>query len=271
MSGNVVVDDLGRLEGEVLVFGGCYSNLPATRALFAEARSRNIAPKNVICTGDVVAYCADPAAVVDEVLASGCSVIAGNVERQIAAGQDACGCGFELGSGCDLRSARWYPFAAARIDAAKRGWMEALPDFSCFMHEHKRYLVVHGAVSDIARFVWPTSDTSLFEAEFELAESIVGPVNGIISGHCGLAFERVIRDRHWINAGVIGMPPHDGRQMTRFVVLGPHGARIERLSYDAVAASRAMEQAGLTQGYDRSLITGLWPSEEILPSQMRRV
>ena len=57
MSGNLVIDDLGHLDGEVLIFGGCYSNLPATRALLDEVDTRRIPPSNVICTGDVVGYC----------------------------------------------------------------------------------------------------------------------------------------------------------------------------------------------------------------------
>ena len=48
------------LTGPVLVFGGPYGNLEATRAVFAEARRRSIAPNNIVCTGDLAAYCADP-------------------------------------------------------------------------------------------------------------------------------------------------------------------------------------------------------------------
>ena len=53
--------DLGVLEGAVLLFGGPYSNLQAARALIDEAARRAIPAANAICTGDVVAYCGDPA------------------------------------------------------------------------------------------------------------------------------------------------------------------------------------------------------------------
>ncbi|MGC8476959.1 MAG: radical SAM protein, partial [Acetobacteraceae bacterium] len=46
----------------VLIFGGCYSNLQATRALLAAAERWRIPPERMICTGDVIAYGADPAA-----------------------------------------------------------------------------------------------------------------------------------------------------------------------------------------------------------------
>jgi len=58
------VQGLGDLDTPVLLFGGPYSNLQATRALRAEATRLGIAPDHVICTGDVVAYCADSAATV---------------------------------------------------------------------------------------------------------------------------------------------------------------------------------------------------------------
>ncbi|MGC8470117.1 MAG: hypothetical protein ACP5NI_09465, partial [Acetobacteraceae bacterium] len=47
-------------DGPVLVFGGCASNLQATEALFAEARRLGVPPARMICTGDIVAYGADP-------------------------------------------------------------------------------------------------------------------------------------------------------------------------------------------------------------------
>ena len=48
-------------DGPVLCFGGPYSNLQATQALFAEARRLGVPPGRIVCTGDVLAYCADPA------------------------------------------------------------------------------------------------------------------------------------------------------------------------------------------------------------------
>ncbi|MDH3791615.1 MAG: metallophosphoesterase, partial [Rhodospirillales bacterium] len=57
--------DLGAFDEPVLVFGGPYGNLQATRALLDEAARRGIAPSRLLCTGDVVAYCADPQATVD--------------------------------------------------------------------------------------------------------------------------------------------------------------------------------------------------------------
>ena len=72
----------------LVVFGGPYSNLQATRAMQAETRRLGIAPDRVICTGDVVAYCANPAETTDLVRAWGIHVVAGNCEESLAADAD---------------------------------------------------------------------------------------------------------------------------------------------------------------------------------------
>ena len=60
--------DLGELDGPVLIFGGPYSNLHATKALKAEAEKLGIPADRVLCTGDVVAYAAAPDATTELIL-----------------------------------------------------------------------------------------------------------------------------------------------------------------------------------------------------------
>lgn len=261
--------DLGVINGPVLLFGGPYSNAQATRVLLAEAAQRGIAGRQMICTGDVVAYGAAPQVTVEMVRQSGAAVVAGNCEKQLAAGAADCGCGFADGSTCDVLSMGWYPYALKHVDASARAWMQACPDIIRFRHQGASYAVIHGGMTDIARFVWPSDDASVFDAEWQAIEAEVGPVNHVIAGHCGVTFIRDTPQGRWINPGVIGMPPNDGRQQTRFGVLDGGEMRIHRLSYDAEAAAVDMERAGLTQGYQTALRTGYWPSEDVLPEGLR--
>jgi predicted phosphodiesterase len=262
--------DLGDLTGDVLVFGGPYSNLQATSALIAEAARRGVAPGNCICTGDVVAYCADPAATVAEIRAFGCAVVAGNCERQLAQDAPDCGCGFDPGSTCDALSAGWYAHASAQVGTGDRAWMRSLPDIVTFRHLGRRVAVIHGGVTDISLFLWPDAPVAAFQTELAALTRHAGPVDLVLAGHCGVAFARVLGDVTWVNAGAIGMPPHDGRPQTRFVILGETGAMIHRLSYPADQAAAAMRRSGLTQGYHQALTTGIWPSEDVLPCSLRR-
>lgn len=261
--------DLGALNGPVLLFGGPYSNVQALSALISAASMRGIGAGHMICTGDVVAYCGAPVQTVQRLRDLGCAVVAGNCEVQLASGAPDCGCGFEEGSACDLLSVGWYGVASSVLGAADKAWMHALPDVLTFTHQGARYGVLHGGVTDISRFIWNNSDASVFAEEWQALEDHVGPVDHIIAGHCGIPFIRKTDQGRWINAGVIGMPPHDGRQQTRFAVLDGGEVQIHRLDYDVTGAMQDMAAAGMPEVYRRGLQTGYWPSEDILPPDLR--
>lgn len=261
--------DLGVIDGALLLFGGPYSNLQAMQALIGIAQECGISGRAMICTGDVVAYAGDPAPTVALVRESGATVVAGNCERQLAQGALDCGCGFEEGSACDLLSAGWYSVASAQIGPADWAWMAGCPDLVSFWHQGARYAVIHGGVSDIARFIWSSTAQTVFEQEWALIEERIGPVDHVIAGHSGLPFIRQFEVGRWINPGVIGMPPHDGAQQTRYGVLDGGEVLIHRLSYDVDAAYAAMLRAGLGQGYHTALRSGYWPSEDVLPAALR--
>ena len=259
------VEDFGRFDGPVLLFGGPYSNAQATEAFAAIAGNTP-----AICTGDVVGYGANPSETVALMRARQWPVIAGNCERQIAQGAEDCGCGFGANTVCDLLSRDWYPFAAANVGDEERLWMANLPDIGLFSHQNRRYAVIHGGMTSISRFLWPSSADADFAHEIKALEATTGQVDGIVAGHSGIAFHRRIGRHQWINAGAIGLPPHDGRPETRFARLENGEVTFERLSYDHESAVAAMEEAGLTQGYHHTLTTGIWPTEDVLPPELRR-
>src|SRR6516164_7717580 len=116
-----------RPDGPLLLFGGPYSNLEATRALLDRAAALGIPPRRIVCTGDIVAYGADPAATVELVRDFGCHVVMGNCEESLSADSEDCGCGFPAGSQCERLSAAWFAHAAAELDAGARAWMAGLP------------------------------------------------------------------------------------------------------------------------------------------------
>jgi len=264
------LQDLGDLDGPVLLFGGPCSNHHATRALRGWANARGIAARQAICTGDVAAYCGQPGETVAEIRDWGAWVVAGNCEKQLGAGAPGCGCGFAAGSTCDRLSAGWYAHAAAALDAEARVWMAVLPDIAVFNHAGRRFAVIHGGVTEISRFLWPSSAQEDFAEEVAAVRAVAGPVDAVVAGHCGLAFKCRVAGVEWINAGTLGMPANDGTPDTRFALLRDGRAEIHRLAYDHRAARAAMVAAGLTQGYDAALETGYWPSEDVLPPDLRR-
>src|SRR5262249_46662168 len=80
------------IDGPALIFGGPYSNLQATTAVLDAAARLGIPSSRVICTGDLVAYCGDPAAAIELVRAAGIHVVMGNCDEQLAVGAKDCGC-----------------------------------------------------------------------------------------------------------------------------------------------------------------------------------
>jgi predicted phosphodiesterase len=259
--------DLGRLDGPVLLFGGNYSNRHATEALIAEAKRLGIPPSNVICTGDVVAYCAEPQATVALMRDWGIAVVMGNCEESLAAGAADCGCGFEAGTMCSALSDAWYRYSLAHLDRDAADWMGTLPRGIRFTSGGRHFLCIHGGVQVINRFVFASQSEAIAE---ELTHA---DADCVIAGHCGIPFTARLGDRVWHNAGAIGMPANDSTPRTWYSLLTPtgDGLRLEHrpLTYDHAAAAAAMRTAGLPEGYARGLETGLWPSEDVLPSAER--
>jgi len=260
--------DLGKIDGDMLLFGGIYSNLAALKALIEVAKAHDIPARNCICTGDVVAYCADAEACVDAVRAFGCPVIAGNCEVQLALDAQDCGCGFNQGSKCSVLADGWYNHAKRQLTDANKHWMGQLPERILFSHNGQRFAVLHGGATNISRFIWPVTEDGIILNEIKILEGQVGVADHVIAGHSGIAMNRVIAGITWTNTGAIGMPAHNGKQQTSYGYLSDNSIVIKELHYDVNATYLAMQAAGLTQGYDKTLLSGFLPSQDTLPPEM---
>lgn len=256
--------DLGTLSGRLLVFGGPYSNLQALETLQGIAHQLQIPAGNIICTGDIVGYCAQPEAAVRLVQAWGVHAIQGNVEQNIVRGSDDCGCNFAEGSRCDLFSRAWFPYAVRSLSAGSVAWLSTLPLQLSFRYAGKAVAVLHGAATGIADFVfastpWPVKATSF---------AATG-ANVILAGHAGLPFADERAGQCWLNAGVIGMPANDGTPRVWYLLLddsqGQLAYTFHAFTYDNGRAQQLMRSNGLPDSYAHTLLTGIWDNCEILP------
>ncbi len=215
----------------LLVFGGPYSNLEATRAMRHRAEDLAIPANNVICTGDVVAYCAAPEETARLVADWGCHVIQGNCEQQLAAGAEDCACNFEDGTECAALAKGWYPFANSRMSDEMRAWMGDLPTTLRFTFAGRTFRVIHGGTDVINRWVFPSERDILTE------EVVLAGADVIIAGHSGIPSITRVRKRVWFNPGVIGMPANDGTADVWYGLIRPiddGGVMLSthRLAYD---------------------------------------
>lgn len=254
--------------GPLLVFGGPYGNLQATRAVRAFAESQGIPASNVICTGDTAAYCAEPEGCISLLREWGIHVVQGNCEEALANDADDCACGFEPGSACSLLSAQWYAFNRKALGGDSKRWMGKLPKTITFEWAGLRFCCVHGSYASNNAFIFASGENELKQDELNASEADV-----ILAGHCGLPFGQRIGAGYWLNAGVIGMPANDGRSETWFMTLTPESGQVEvswhRMAYDYASAQAAMEAQGLVNGYTMALANGLWPSMDVLPETER--
>lgn len=259
-----VTQHLGSLEGPLLIFGGIYSNLQALKALKATADSLHLHPSNIICTGDIVAYCANPEACINLVREWGIHCIAGNVELQLIEEAEDCGCNFESNTNCDLFSRTWYPYTKAQISASSLEWLRTLPQFLQFQYAHREVLVVHGSYEETAQFIFKSTPWAIKEQQFNLAGAEV-----ILAGHCGLPFMEEEAGKLWLNAGVIGMPANDASTQVWYLTLQSFAQQLlptfHSLEYDYETAAANLEEAKLPKAYAHTLRTGIWDNCDILP------
>jgi predicted phosphodiesterase len=228
-----------------------------------EADRLGIEPGHVICTGDIIAYCAEPEETARMIRDWGCLAIQGNCEEQLAAGAADCGCNFEEGTACDLLAKGWYPFAAARVPRDLCDWMGTLPRSLDFRYGGLTFRVVHGGNAVINRWVFASDEAAMTE------EMAAAGTDVVIAGHCGVPFIAGQGRRTWFNPGVIGMPANDGTTDVWYglITMGRDGVKLSthRLAYDHGTAAAALRRHGNANGYARTLVTGIWPSFDVLP------
>jgi predicted phosphodiesterase len=260
--------NIGKIEADrILIFGGCYGNLEATEALFEEADRLNIPNKHIFCTGDLVAYCADPVDVSSLIRDKKINAIQGNCEQSLEQNDESCGCGFKKGTTCEALSQSWFSYCKNHISKDIINWYASLPHHIGFTFGRKRFLIVHGSLNNISEFVFSSNvnKNSIQDAN----------VDCIIGGHSGLPFTKIMDNLCWHNSGVIGMPANDGTERVWYSVITRADTTItfehKALHYPAKIAQKKMKDAKLPSGYIQAITSGLWPSLDVLlESEMKQ-
>ena len=255
---------IGTKDGKLLLFGGVYSNLQALEQLIAIAKAEDISPENCICTGDITGYCAQPEETVKAFRKWGALSIAGNVELQLANDSEDCGCDFKAGSRCDDFSKLWFPFTKGHLSKESLQWISDIPENIRFDYNGKNITVVHGNYGNTSEFIFESNANLSKEECFEKTSSDV-----VIAGHCGLPFHQTIKDKLWLNPGVIGMPANDGTTRVWYVILDIEAGKIKynhrSFEYDYTMAQQLMCKNHLPEAYADTLSSGIWDNMAILP------
>jgi len=258
------IKHIGAKNGKLLLFGGVYSNLQALEKLISIAEEAGIQPENCISTGDLTGYCAQPEETVQLFQKWGALSIAGNIELQLASDSEDCGCDFKSGSRCDDFSKMWFPYTKGHLSQQSLDWMKQIPEYISFDYGNKKVTVVHGNYGNTSEFVFKSNATKSKERCFQETKS-----NIIIAGHCGLPFHQTIKEKVWLNPGVIGMPANDGTARVWYMIMNIEDGEVtyahHSFEYNAETAQKLMYKNHLPEAYGDTLTSGIWDNMEILP------
>ncbi len=255
---------IGTKTGKLLLFGGVYSNLQALEQLISIAKEEDILAENCICTGDITGYCAQPEETITVFRDWGALSIAGNVELQLANDSEDCGCDFKAGGRCDSFSKLWFPYTKGHLSQDSLDYIATLPEYISFDFGEKKVTVVHGNYGNTSEFIFQSNADTSKQNCFEDTKSDV-----IIAGHCGLPFHQSIKEKLWLNPGVIGMPANDGTTRVWYMLLEIQQGEIKythrSFEYDYNTTQQLMYKNHLPEAYADTLSSGLWDNMEILP------
>lgn len=258
------IKHMGTKAGKLLLFGGVYSNLQALEKLIQIADEAGIPPENCISTGDLTGYCAQPEETVQLFKKWGAVSIAGNVELQLANDSEDCGCDFKSGSRCDDFSKMWFPYTKGHLSKESLDSMKNIPEYISFDYGNKKVTVVHGNYGNTSEFIFKSNATESKERCFQETKSDI-----IVAGHCGLPFHQTIKEKVWLNPGVIGMPANDGTPRVWYMMLDIINGEViythHSFEYDAETAQKLMYKNHLPEAYGDTLTSGIWDNMEILP------
>lgn len=262
------VKDIGTIKGRAFLFGGSYSNYQSLTKLQAIAEGEGISPANIICTGDIMGYCAQPNECISLIREWGIHSIAGNVELNIKNDEDDCGCNFANGSRCDIFARSWYPFIQRTLLPEHKEWLDTVPEFITFKYADLQGLVLHGGIEHTSQYVYESTPWIEKEKIFKQANASL-----VVAGHCGLPFHDEKDTQVWLNPGAIGMPANDGTTRVWYMILDDQAGvsyHHESFEYANEEAADLIKANRLPLSYAKTLTNGVWDNTDILPEYESR-
>jgi hypothetical protein len=139
-----------------------------------------------------------------------------------------------------------------------------MPEFIRFDYYGRSCVVVHGSYFNTSEFIFGSTPWEVKERNFQATGADV-----IFGGHCGLPFNDGKDNKYWLNPGVIGMPANDGTTRVWYMVLEPAEEELKfehcSFEYDHEETFARMLETELPIDYAKTLTSGLWDNNDILP------
>jgi diadenosine tetraphosphatase ApaH/serine/threonine PP2A family protein phosphatase len=238
------------------ILSDVHGNEPALQAVLADVR--RVGVDRYLCLGDLVGYGADPAAVVDHLIARDAVSVAGNHDHASAGMMD-----LEWFNPFARAAAEW---TATRLRPEQVRYLSALP----LVREEAGATLVHASPLDPGEWnylvnardgarVFPAFKTRLcFVGHSHMPASWVCGADKRVGFTPGPARLTIQPDRRYVvNVGSVGQP-RDGDPAAAYAVWDLEAATVEvrRVAYDADEARRRIHAAGLPQILGDRLLKG---------------
>lgn len=248
--------------------GGIYSNYWALRATLDDIDRRGVDAIHFL--GDLGAFGPHPNRVPELLIERGIRGIQGNYEESLSTRATDCHCGYT-----DPRDNHYaqisYDYTFGNTSDPLKDWMGTLPGTIRLTAGDRRILLVHGSPRKINEFLWrSTSPVPFLE---KLCDDYQADV--IVCTHTGLHWHKALsRDRHVINAGVIGRPANDGGRNVWYTLVEIEGSRVNvefvPVSYEHERLAAEMRAERLPDEFIETVMTGWWTTcLEVLPPKER--
>jgi len=238
------------------LFGGAYGNLPALRACLDDAVAAGAA--TLAFLGDATGCCGHSDATLAAIEARCPVLVAGNHEREAAAGSTHCNCGYG-----DAEDERWgcraHDLAMTSLAPARARRLAAWPDQAVIHSAAGGVLCCHGSPERINEFLYESElDDERLRAWLATAGCRL-----LACTHTGLPWIRPLGDgRFAVNCGVVGKPDHDGDPAVHYALLHLEDAgfrpEIRRVAYDHESWAARLSEAGVEAIFTRPLRDGWW-------------
>jgi predicted phosphodiesterase len=244
----------------IALLSDVHANLPALESVLTDIESRHDADATYHL-GDLVGYAPWPNETVQRIVEARIDGVAGNYDSTVATGYAHCGCRYEDPHQEALAHLS-YAWTLQHTTAATKAWLGRLP-FRLDVrplgghHSGPTMTLLHG--SNVLNTVYVTADRS--DAFLSKMATGVGARHGdvVAFGHTHKPWHRIVDGVHFVNTGSVGRPK-DGDPRSGYVLLdvsdGTVTVDFRRVSYDIVAATRAIEASDLPDDFAQALRTG---------------
>jgi predicted phosphodiesterase len=254
--------------GRVALFGGCYNNWLATRAVVADAQGRGV--DGIWFLGDAGGFGPHPDRTVEALRELPIRGIQGNYDDSVGNGREDCACGYT-----DPRDNAFaqvsYDYTLQNTSREHRAWLAGLPASARIRVGGRTVQLCHGSPRQVNEFLWESTTPRGFVRH--LCDAL--EVDAIACTHTGLHWARWDADgRGVVNVGAVGRPANDGRTEVWYALLEVRDGRLVQefvpVSYDWPRLAGEMRAEGLPPEFVETIETGWWTTcLEILPSRER--